>query len=265
MSNVNNAALSERAVAILGDGKAPDAPVFVQVYRKLQRLITEGHLKKGDILPTENELARLTGTSRASVRSALILLFEDGYTRSYRGKGTFVTYDPAEKQRDADTDTYLLPWQRVAAAGEMSVEGSDLRMNEFDAFLDERLKLDGASTVHFSQVYALNGAHAVLACFYFPAKWPECQTVCSAEDARALLQKVFEERVATVRCTSTAVPDDGNGELDGNPPFETAGGPLLLVSSVWYDEAGAPLVYCKDYYNCGVMRFKSVFRRTPGC
>lgn len=61
-----------------------------QVRQQLLQLIEEGRLRPGDKLPSEPELARLLGTSRASLREAIRTLRLLGRVDVQRGKGTFV-------------------------------------------------------------------------------------------------------------------------------------------------------------------------------
>jgi|DewCreStandDraft_1066081.scaffolds.fasta_scaffold00532_49 GntR family transcriptional repressor for pyruvate dehydrogenase complex len=61
-----------------------------EVRQQLMRLIEEGRLRPGDKLPSEPELARLLGTSRASLREAIRTLRLLGRVEVRPGKGTFV-------------------------------------------------------------------------------------------------------------------------------------------------------------------------------
>ena len=47
---------------------------YEEIVRQLQALIAEGHLKPGDRLMTERELAEQFGVSRVTVRQALSVL-----------------------------------------------------------------------------------------------------------------------------------------------------------------------------------------------
>ena len=75
-----------------------DTPVYIEVYRRIQRLIREGRLSFGDQLPGEHELAALLGVGRTSLRTALSLLYEDGYIRTQKGKGSYVCFDSRQEK-----------------------------------------------------------------------------------------------------------------------------------------------------------------------
>lgn len=56
----------------------------------IERLITEGNLVPGDMLPTQAELAEMAGVSLITVRRALEELERDGRVRRHQGVGTFL-------------------------------------------------------------------------------------------------------------------------------------------------------------------------------
>ena len=68
-------------------------PKYVTIYNILFKMITLGEFSKNDRLPSEPDLARDLGVSRATLRQALTLLQEDGLIKIIRGKGNFITKD----------------------------------------------------------------------------------------------------------------------------------------------------------------------------
>jgi GntR family transcriptional repressor for pyruvate dehydrogenase complex len=59
--------------------------------KEIQRLIIGGEWKQGSKLPSENELAKMMGVSRVTIRSALQKLSSVGLIESRQGEGTFVS------------------------------------------------------------------------------------------------------------------------------------------------------------------------------
>lgn len=76
-------------LSIPGDD-APKAPVYRRIQRHILDRITSGELGVGDRLPTEMEIARQFGTSRATVQSAMSRLVYEGWIDKQAGRGTFV-------------------------------------------------------------------------------------------------------------------------------------------------------------------------------
>ncbi|MEA4911757.1 MAG: GntR family transcriptional regulator [Oscillospiraceae bacterium] len=259
MANVNSAVLSDRARRILTqDTRAKGTPVYVDIYRKLQQLITQGEFKSGDMLPSEGELAKLTGAGRTSLRSALVLLYEDGYVKTYHGRGTFVVYDPLQTDVSGAFPTmYQLPRERVQRVfGEVQVQYSLHKPNSYDAFLDSELQAGGERVNSLMRVYTARGMQAVLSYIYYPAAILNAD-VGDDDAAEVWLTQYFNQHVHSVGCAFASAPAAG---VRGNETrFNIEGENFLLVASTWLSAAGKPLAYCKDYYNCDAMRFKATF------
>jgi GntR family transcriptional regulator/GntR family frlABCD operon transcriptional regulator len=71
-------------------------PQHKKLYEILRRHIIEGIYNEGDLLPSENELCRLHGVTRPTVRQALSNLANDGYISRHQGKGSIVLHLPRE-------------------------------------------------------------------------------------------------------------------------------------------------------------------------
>lgn len=71
--------------------KAKGSKLYEEVVRQIRNLISQGKLKAGDLLPSEEELANSIGVSRATVREGLRILELVGLVETQRGKGTMVT------------------------------------------------------------------------------------------------------------------------------------------------------------------------------
>lgn len=257
MNHPPDTPLSSEVVAALG---APmlwqkGTPIYVEVYRRLQRLIVDGTFQKGDRLPSETQLAAAMNVGRTSLRSAIILLFEDGYVKTYHGKGTYVVYGAEGPQAAPGFPSgYVLPRRRLAALSEAAdVAFSFHRRNSPDAFLDERLQLDGAPINAMARLYTLDGAHAVLTYCYYPARLLDGDPR-DDDVAWDMMETCFDEQAAGVDCTFTAVPADSVRNIDSG--LTVVGDNFLLVSATWYTADRRPLAYCKDYY-CDIVRYRA--------
>jgi GntR family transcriptional regulator len=72
-----------------------DAPLYVQVFDHVRDKIMHGGYPAGSLLPGEQELSRLFGVSRITVKRAMNELAASGYVARQRGRGTVVTFNPA--------------------------------------------------------------------------------------------------------------------------------------------------------------------------
>jgi GntR family transcriptional regulator len=72
-------------------------PLYYQIQRALMEKIHSGALSEGDLLASEEELARMYQVSRMTARQALHGLKARGYALSQKGRGTYVTKPKLEK------------------------------------------------------------------------------------------------------------------------------------------------------------------------
>ena len=85
----------------MSDSPSIDRESFVPYYHQLKTILGErirrGLLRPDDPLPSESELCRAYGVSRATVRRALAELASEGLLYSVQGKGTFVAKPKLEQ------------------------------------------------------------------------------------------------------------------------------------------------------------------------
>ncbi|MDX2236824.1 MAG: GntR family transcriptional regulator [Hyphomonadaceae bacterium] len=70
-------------------------PLYHQVYLALRERIRSGVYPTGSLLPGEQELVRVMGVSRITVKRALNELAAGGFVARHRGRGTSVTFNAA--------------------------------------------------------------------------------------------------------------------------------------------------------------------------
>jgi DNA-binding GntR family transcriptional regulator len=71
-------------------------PMYKRLYVTLRKHISEGVYSKGDLLPSENDLCRIYGLTRPTVRQALSFLANEGFIRKHQGKGSIVQQPPGD-------------------------------------------------------------------------------------------------------------------------------------------------------------------------
>lgn len=71
--------------------KSESTPIYKKVIDDLKVLIDKGEYKKGDLLPSENELSKTYHTTRVTIRQALAGLINMGYITRRHGKGSIVS------------------------------------------------------------------------------------------------------------------------------------------------------------------------------
>lgn len=88
---------SSTASAVQPLDKKGFIPLYYQIQKVLMDRIQSGALSEGDLLASEEELARSYQVSRMTARQALHGLKARGYAQSQKGRGTFVTRPKLEK------------------------------------------------------------------------------------------------------------------------------------------------------------------------
>lgn len=74
-------------------------PLWVQLRKRIVSLINSGYYQPGDQLPKIRELAAEISINFNTVNKAYLSLQSDGYLKSVRGKGVFVSETAAEHGR----------------------------------------------------------------------------------------------------------------------------------------------------------------------
>ena len=70
-------------------------PLYYQIMEGVTQLIEEGHLRDGDLLPSETEFGKMLSVSRLTIRQAFGQLEHTGLITRQHGIGTFVSYKPS--------------------------------------------------------------------------------------------------------------------------------------------------------------------------
>lgn len=65
-------------------------PIYEQIVENIKKMIMEGELKNGDILPSVRTLSKELKISALTVKKAYDCLEEEGFTATVHGKGTYV-------------------------------------------------------------------------------------------------------------------------------------------------------------------------------
>jgi hypothetical protein len=229
-----------------------DTPVFVEAYRRLRKLITDGVLKKGDKLPGENTLASMLGIGRTSLRTALTVLYEDGYIITYRGRGSFVACGP-EGEDGAFPSGIMLPPARIALQGKLSSEAPNVKKIENDGFLLDKLRPGERDIISEARMFLLDGKQAVYStCYYIKG-------VLGDESAPGWnLWDSLSKEAASAECEMVSVPTDSVKSMYERCAFSGAG--CLLVTSSYSNRRGELIAYSKDYYDCGTIRYRMTQR-----
>lgn len=140
-------------------------PLAKKVEDKVKALIAEGHLKIGDKLPSERDLAETMNVSRHTLREALKSLESAGLLKSSPGSGTFIFGSLAEAggapagqatifdSNPRLTDIFQLRWALEPAIAALAVSNArPAGLKKVKANLDlQKAALEGHDTETWSR------------------------------------------------------------------------------------------------------------------
>jgi len=153
------------------------APMYEAILERLREYAQEAGLKRGDRLLSERDLAERLGTSRASVKQALVVLEVQGLVETRHGGGTFLLRDELATEsvttlvdRQARLPFVLearagLECQLAELAARRRTEDDIRRMDE--ALVEMRLEVDAGEVGaqgdrHFHAAAARAGGNPLL-------------------------------------------------------------------------------------------------------
>ena len=103
---------SKEVVVSLNNSSPPGwTPLPQVVARRLQKMILDGELRAGEVIPSQRQLSEQFNVSRASLREALLTLETLGLVKTEPGRGTFVTAgrtDPAAALKWRYSDSHSM-------------------------------------------------------------------------------------------------------------------------------------------------------------
>jgi GntR family transcriptional regulator len=101
-------------------------PLWLQLRNRLIYLITSGHFRKGDRLPTVRNLAVELGINFNTVSKVYRDIERDGYIASRQGAGTFVSDEYTRREGVAVTETDLVIDEFIRECLEIGVPKDDI-------------------------------------------------------------------------------------------------------------------------------------------
>lgn len=221
-------------------------PLYINVYDELLLQITKGEYQAGSQLPSEPELARKLGVSRATLRQALVLLQDDGLVRNIRGKGNFVL-ESFQKQEDVQLEKLGNPVHKchISTFDQIDVH---YRLDPETEHTKQVLKRDSSAVVALERLYRSEGQLLAYAFTFMSMQTVESLSL-DLNDKKQLLD--FLENVAyeianhgsiEIKHTHTVNLADPKEKLIGQDDCF-----LLLESLYSITEPDLPLMYTKFY------------------
>jgi GntR family transcriptional regulator len=142
-----SSALDARSLAAAVEARG-GMPLHSQLETTLRRLIEQGQISQGAVLPGELELAAQLGVSRHTVRHALGVLTNEGLLRRERGRGTTVVSASPPRVIERSLSTlYAFAWEARARGAAQRSYVLDRKTLEADGEFADRLQVPVGAAV----------------------------------------------------------------------------------------------------------------------
>lgn len=243
-----------------------------QTREALMRMIGGMDLSRDNKLPREEELARILGVSRTTVRQALNDLAADGIVLRRQGRGTFVNvaslgirarFSPSTELTDAIRASGHEPEVRLLGTRETIGAVAARLRGVLGAPADEPV-------LEVTKLFCADGRMCAACRDWLALSSTGCET---ATDALAALKGYGGSLFRFVRERGGRAIEWDKAEIDVAEPAEVlalsdalapadvGARPYLLVRSVIYDGDDAPVVVAEEYVDTSVVTFDLIRRK----
>lgn len=234
-------------------------PLYSLIEQNFRELILGGHLKHGDSIPSEWELADLYSVSRLTVRHALGALTRQGWLKKRHGVGTFVSNPTVA----TIASTKLSFTEQMHAIGRLpSSKQIQIRTLPATEEIAHRLSLqDGDMVVEIKRVRLADGEPILLEASYLSRKrFPDLDENLDLTNASLyeLLSNNYQVNIATMDQTLEPVLLT---ESEARYLEAQQGTPALLSEIIAYSTMGEPIEFCWSVTRGDKCKFYFRFRR----
>lgn len=251
----------EAAAALTPDllNQTAPEPLYRQIYHLLRERIVNGEIPRHERLPAEQELIRMLGVSRITVKRALNELANSGLVTRSRGRGTIVTFNAAAPTVKASFENLIDGLTRMGI--ETQVQLLDSRFERASDALAEALELEpGALVQRIERLRRLQGEPFSFLVTHVPAdvaRGYDPQHLASASLIHLLEQAGHPPKSAEQTITAAAA-DPRAAQLLDIP----VGAPVLCIHRIMRDRQDRPIQDITAKYRAD--RFQYQMRLTRG-
>lgn len=235
------------------DKKQP-VPLYRQLKDSILRMINDGTLIPGTMLPSEAELCQALKVSRPTTRQALAELAIEGYVTKAQGRGTFVSHPRIEGRFLSKLQTFADEIRQDSMTPSTRVLG--LEVSEGIPHVNDRLGLPlSAPIVAIKRLRFADGVPVVFVETYLPYRLVPgmLDTDLEEHSLYETLERQYGLRVSRVtRVIEAAASTPREAEL----LLVKQGAPICLVKTVGYtDKTGGPVEFSVARYRGDMTTF----------
>lgn len=236
-----------------------------QVRAELEGYINEMDLEVSNKLPREEELCRILGISRVTLRSVLDDLAAEGIIIRIHGKGTFV--NPHFREIDCRFDQAIHFPDLIRNSGfQPRMETLYIRVETAEKDVAEALKIPLESQVWTAlKVFYADEHPCAVSYDYVPAELFSEESLKKLENYKdSIFYFIYQETGRKISWDKveidTILSDDilpRRIVIKGFPERK----PFLFLRSVNYDEQNRECVYMREYINTSILKYSQIRKR----
>jgi GntR family transcriptional regulator len=234
--------------------------LYSQVESVLAAEITDGSLKAGDQLPTEDSLLARFEVSRITVRRAIQNLVNRGLVEILRGRGTFVAA-PKITQELTELSGFVEDMQALGRKPTAHLIGKDIVIAN-ETVADQLALTKGERVVRIHRVRLADDIPMSFDETYLPLEIGKkiITNNLKTEPIFALLEQKYNIPLfeAEYKLEAVAATVDVSAALR-----VPQGSPIFLIERTSYSTGGRPVDYERLYYRGDLIRFVTRLARKP--
>jgi len=224
-----------------------ELPVYQRIQRHFLDQIAAGDLQVGDRLPTENEIAKEFGTSRATVQNAMSRLVYEGWIEKQAGRGTFVADVDRSATIDLD-DVRSFEEDVVSHGSRVSYRLLKVGREQADENVAARLGTDPGTTIFAFERLRVVGKEMIgmERRFFAPGIALDFPVdALDTESTHTLVQGYLKQKIGRMEAAIRAVAAD---EETSDKLNVEIGSPLLLRRHTMFSASGDVILFGEAYY-----------------
>lgn len=234
------------------------APLYLRIKKLVSDAVTSEHLRQGDAIPSERDVAEMLGVSRVTVRKAFTELVHEGVLTQRRGSGTFVQGKEGRIEQ---------PLSRLTSFSEdMRLRGMKTDADWLDRSVglptpEEALKLSispSDTVCRFHRLRRADGLPLAIEHAVVPTRFLDDPHAVNSSLYEALDLRGFKPVRALQRLHATALSTEEARLLD-----LPDGNPALFIERISYLPDGRTVEYTRSHYRGDTYDFVAELTLAP--
>lgn len=236
--------------------KADHRLLYIKVIEKLKKDIEDGIYKEGEKLPSEFELSKQLGISRATLREALRILEDENVLIRKHGVGTFVRtralFSSGIEELYSVTDMIERGGKKAGTIflSSQTTDVTDELLAKFNNSLPDGLMM-------MERVRTADGEPVVFCKDHMPSHLFSAKGL---HDYESFLEMLEKETGRRVMYAVTNIEPIGYHDRISEILESDEGVPLLVLKQMHYDQYDEPVLYSCNYFRSDKFLF-SVLRK----